>query len=446
MVKFQGLNRNRKSPITGERKEELEALRKNNVPRYLFRAWHLGSGGAPGATLNTINTIMPHVFMPRAHPEYEKERPSFYQMPENQLHRMATGHYDGKTDVISGFSSWAASLHLVLCYAMFLKKRSHDEVHVAVMDTHDLSDEVLVWHVPHLIGEANHEYLAFGRIMGNGYHAVKFYDLEQHGILNLLPETRNCLCERFGSSIRQTMFTRSAVDIGEADLDSFRVIGSLFGKLSFPVITALASLRPRHWRACRKAGGHGPWWRDNKDIIAKFARELRMAHAPTGLREEPWLAFGMVDTKDFPDVEQWIDLMSMFAELLSEQHQLPSQAQHRQIAGIRPHLLEETAAMSPEHPETANPGGKRKRKVVTDQPPAKRTLRGHPDMPPYVPEETAAMLPGKDEAATAGEKRKKKGGEDLPPAKRALRDRGDLIYTECRGGKCGKCMTCRPAR
>jgi len=369
----------------------MTALRKNNVPRYLFRAWHVGSGGAPRATLNTINAIMPHVFMPKAHPEYEKKRPSFYEMPEAQLYRMASDHYHTAHDVVSGFSSWAASLHLVLCYAMYLKKCSREEVHVAVMDTHDLVDEALVWHVPHLIQGWDDEYLAFGRIMGEGYRAVKFYDLEQHGILNHLKEIKNGVSDMFGSNIRADMFEKPTENIWLADVDSFRVIGSLFGKLSFPFITALASLRPRHWRACRKAGGHGPWWHENKDSIAKFAEELRMDHVPTGLRDEPWLGSGMVDTKGFPDVEQWIDLMSMFAELLPEQQQLPSQAPLPQVSLPLPGETEQ--------PEAAETGRKRKRTR-----------------------------------------------EDLPPAKRALRDRRELIYKECRGASCGKCIACRPAR
>jgi hypothetical protein len=59
-----------------------------------------------------------------------------------------------------------------------LKEFGKTGIHLAVMDTHKLEDEVLVWNVPHLIDRGNLEYLAFGVIRGKGYRAVDMYELE----------------------------------------------------------------------------------------------------------------------------------------------------------------------------------------------------------------------------------------------------------------------------
>jgi hypothetical protein len=63
---------------------------------------------------------------------------------------MALNHYHGRSVTRSEFSSWAASLHLVLCFAKVKWADSGETAHVAVMDTLNLESEVLVWHVPHL--------------------------------------------------------------------------------------------------------------------------------------------------------------------------------------------------------------------------------------------------------------------------------------------------------
>jgi hypothetical protein len=143
------------------------ALRQNNVPRYLFRAWHGASGGAPETYLNTRHAVVRQIFMLRASSEAEKYLPCFYEIPEDALYRMASDYYSTCFNVATGFSSWATSLHLVPCYAKYLNgKYMTDTVHVAVIDTHVL----------HLLGNGNHEYLAFGRIRGNGYRAVSLAD------------------------------------------------------------------------------------------------------------------------------------------------------------------------------------------------------------------------------------------------------------------------------
>ncbi|KAF2822829.1 hypothetical protein CC86DRAFT_469465 [Ophiobolus disseminans] len=156
-------------PITGERKEYFEKLRNNHVPRYLFRAWTSDSGGGPNANINNSIAIVPHAFMPESGNNVSS---SFYNTLESELCRMASMHYGGGHS-LSAFSSWAVSLALVLCYAKELSLK-RERTHVAVMDTHELGPDVLVWHVPHLINAGNHECLAFGRIRGRAYQAVSF--------------------------------------------------------------------------------------------------------------------------------------------------------------------------------------------------------------------------------------------------------------------------------
>lgn len=64
--------------------------------------------------------------------------PSFYEMPEAALHLMMSNHLGAEHDPLSVFSSWAASLHLVLWYSKFHGKKK--ATHLAVMDTHDLDE------------------------------------------------------------------------------------------------------------------------------------------------------------------------------------------------------------------------------------------------------------------------------------------------------------------
>jgi hypothetical protein len=256
--------------------------------------------------------------MPRIRSESEQTLPSFYEIPENVLYRMARDHYNYRHNIASGFSFRAASPHLVLCYTKYLKrKHKTNTAHVAVMDTHDIEDEVLVWHVPQLLECGIHEYLAYGRIRGNGYSAVALVDSEQHGLEKIFPELKQPIEDVFCHSLRGSMFSASAQDVA---IDTFylyiiNVIGRLFENLAFPVTTALACLRPRPWQNWRRAKSEAP--EDHREAIITVANELGLASAPAGLSREPWLIVGMVDTNTFADVRQWIDPVAMIAETLS---------------------------------------------------------------------------------------------------------------------------------
>lgn len=152
------LNAAKKKSITGKRREDFESrnlhhtyqlwlrqltrisgLRTTKGPRYLFRAWNMHSTGAPDDAINTDIAIHPPRFMPKFDEAQEQDRLTFYATPENVLHQMVGVHYGGQKDIFSGFSSWAASLHLVLLYAKALGAASN----IAVLDTHDL--EVRCW-------------------------------------------------------------------------------------------------------------------------------------------------------------------------------------------------------------------------------------------------------------------------------------------------------------
>ncbi|KAH7081211.1 hypothetical protein BKA63DRAFT_503393 [Paraphoma chrysanthemicola] len=154
---------------------------------------------------------------------------------------MASEHYDGREMEKSGFSSWASSLHLVLCFAKSMK--ADNEPHVAVMDTHKLEDEVLVWHVPHLIDGGNHAYLAYGHIKGYACRAISLSDMQRNGLLTSfaeLPESHHS-----GTAVRINMFSLAPWPIGDNECIVICGIATLFGDLSFTVAIALLSLRPR---------------------------------------------------------------------------------------------------------------------------------------------------------------------------------------------------------
>ena len=278
-------------------------LRKNHVPRYLFRAWKPNSGGGPTANMNTTTVIVPRGFMPGSARRDSLAPINFYDMPEDELYKMADGHYYTRKDIKSAFSSWAASPQLVISYAKYLRD---DCVHVAVMDTHAMGDEVMVWHVPHLISAENHEHLAFGRIRGSAYQTVSLKDLEMHGLFTLLPELNVVPFDMFGSEILAEMFLEPTKSLDLNEIYLFDTIGSLFHELTFSIVTALLSIRPKFWRGYRQTAPAEEQQQNDLDDVVNIVRALRLARIPAGLHLESWTASGAVDTK--------IDLMSMMAK------------------------------------------------------------------------------------------------------------------------------------
>lgn len=276
--------------------------RNENVPRFLFRAYHAGSGGGPTLSTNNVTSIIPHAFM-----NNRQSRP-FYNILEEHLCEMAYAHYDGGQEPLSGFSSWAASLHLVINYAL----SCGDDSFIAAMDTHKLDQQVLVWHVPHLIPEGNHEYLAHGIISGRGYTAVSLQAILDHGFTNLYPEFSG-QCYGFGEELRDWMFCQPPKSWSSTELNQIQIIARLFGELYEPVATALVCLRPQPWLNRDKGSDcRTPNVKELSHILINF--DINTAQSWLRPRVPHWCGRGAVDTTDFPDVRQWIDLLRAIAK------------------------------------------------------------------------------------------------------------------------------------
>jgi hypothetical protein len=225
---------------------------------------------------------------------------------------MARAHYGNSKHVLSAFSSWAASLHLVLFYARRMK--SDRQPHVAVMDTENLKDKALVWHCPDLGPFQNHEYLVYGRIRGAGYRAVSLEDLETHGILKLFPELRDPSHNdsRFGTALRKAMFSRQAAPLTEEVLDIAENLANIYGPLFLPVYVALLCLEPRPWYTAIDSGIG-----EDQQIIKRLIGVLDRTEFDPKLAElvgQEWLKVGTVRTSEFLDVKQWVGLLSALVE------------------------------------------------------------------------------------------------------------------------------------
>lgn len=289
-------------------------LRETTVPRFLFRAYSPNSGGGWPHAVNKPNVIVPHAYMT------SRAVPRFYETPECDLRKMAHAHYFQKKSPLSPFSSWAASLHLVLCYAFALGK----DACVAVMDTQLLHDEVRVWHAPQLLNVANHEYLAHGIVCGAGLTAVSLEDLLQHGLGDLVPELmerpRSPISFRyaFGMELRREIFEELKYGRQTKDLLKIRALADLFGELWFPVATALCCVRP--WQSLQGDAAKGRSC-PTAEQISRLLQILNVTVKPSWMDSQlPWLQSGAVNTTpddgkyDFPDVRQWIDLLHAISQ------------------------------------------------------------------------------------------------------------------------------------
>jgi hypothetical protein len=147
---------------------------------------------------------------------------------------------------------------------------------------------------------------------------VSLADLDSHGLKKVFSELEQKINGLFGREIRRSMFSASAepVELDFSHLYIAMLIGSLFGNLAFPVATALACLRPRPWRSWRKTEKGKLEWEDYREDIITVAKKLDITGALAVLSQEVWLVVGMVDTLNYPDVRQWIDLVAMIAEAL----------------------------------------------------------------------------------------------------------------------------------
>jgi hypothetical protein len=181
----------------------------------------------------------------------------------------------------------------------------HEDVHVAVMDTRELDDDIAVWHLPQILDVVvggEHEYLAWGSIRGKGYKAVPFSQLQK--VDNILPEVYESNDMFNMMQMRHLFATGAPETITTEFLGMVRAISSQFGHLSLPVAVALINVRPRAWvRGDSNQNERRNPTTEELDLVLK---ELGDLDVPRGLADENWLVDGMVNTVHFPDVEQWI--------------------------------------------------------------------------------------------------------------------------------------------
>ncbi|KAI4634126.1 uncharacterized protein J4E87_001296 [Alternaria ethzedia] len=297
-------------PITGDRKAYFEDFRKNHIPQFLFRTWSSNSSGGSEHATNSVKEIIPHGFMKKA------SGSGFYDKPESELFKMVRDHYDTESVFTSEFSSWTASLHLALCYAGSIEEEYGP--HVAIMDTHQLDGDVLVWHVPHLFKpDGLHEYLAHGPIRGIGYKAVSYKTLMSAGLAQIFPELSETDLADWGMSLRDQMFNGPPIPLPTDNIEKsdemkqIRSIANLYGRLYLPVATSLMCLRLRPWLGSRAEG---------EVALDKVANLFANTKPAKGISRGNWLCEGVVLTEspmgphNFPDVRQWIKLLRAISE------------------------------------------------------------------------------------------------------------------------------------
>jgi hypothetical protein len=256
--------------------------------------------------INTTNEIVPHGLM-------QHGCPSFYDHSESYIHSLVGAHINMKSIPLTEFSSWAASLHAVLCYGAYMTQ-INDGVYISVIDTKQLQD-VVVFNTAHLIAEPYKphrviEYLAHGRINGWGYKAVSLQEMADAGLPDLFPlevcKLRQPVRERLqtgasGFKLRQAVFSKRPRLISDRELNAASRVSALFGSLALPVMTALLCLKPRSWQKCR-AGGMTTDAQDIGKVLGAVRRLLMIANGT-------WLQTSMVYTLESPDIDQWIDLL-----------------------------------------------------------------------------------------------------------------------------------------
>lgn len=272
-------------------------------------------------TTNNTAEIVPPLFL-------SNKAPPFYDIEPSLCDSMVHGHYVGKKTPLSGFSSWAASLHSVLSFAHSFVVDRRQDVHVAVLDTKNLDDDVYVWNCPHLLAHlGNHEYLAYGPIRGSGYKAVSFEQLVQLGLYKLFPELKthdpNYDNDGFGHKLRRKMFPAptlnvptqlnvpTTLNVPTSDFDIIRQLASSYESLALPVSVALLNIRPRDLSTLIL--------NDCKDgTLGWMRQQLGQSVTFSTLASESWLMEpDMIDTerlpdfrRSFPDVRQWMKLLA----------------------------------------------------------------------------------------------------------------------------------------
>ncbi|KAH0020269.1 hypothetical protein KCU78_g6513, partial [Aureobasidium melanogenum] len=274
-----------------------------NVPRYLFRMWHPGSGG--NAKLNTTDRVIPRAFFEGG------GHKSMYDMRVEMFVDNTTRHLHNSREVVSEFSSWAASPMFVFNYATTQRHTAY----IAVIDTQgiQIGDRNAMFYVPDLqnifgyskgCGPAydkyDWEYLVHGVVEGEHYRAVSFWKLCQYGLLDHLPSLKRTVnawkeSERLSlpGTVVHTYFNEPA--------DLLKIAG-LFGSESVRVFVMVALF------CCKKRNIPDTGLSENF-LSYFFDALIGRREVPENWGNSPYLCVDRFDANHYEDIQQIVKVM-----------------------------------------------------------------------------------------------------------------------------------------
>ncbi|KAF3161396.1 hypothetical protein TWF225_007643 [Orbilia oligospora] len=245
----------KKIATEAQKLKQLEETTKN-IPRYLFRACSPTSGGGLKG-LNTINGVFPHAFVDTNGVRLPNGgNKSIHDIPYQVTRRMAVGHLSGqrpaRTDpTYSQFSSWAATLALVLQYGY---SRASQGGLICVLDRYNLPKHTKVYHCPDMMKAGlcdspyDHEYLVHGPVEGPGFKAVTVQSLLDMGLYTEIPCVQPHSARYWWGPIPQRDWESlfPAKEFSQKQVKALRNIANEFGKdFALPVLAALVTLDRR---------------------------------------------------------------------------------------------------------------------------------------------------------------------------------------------------------
>lgn len=238
--------------------DKMKALEEStkDVPRYLFRACSPSSGGGLKG-LNTVDGVFPHAFVDANGRKLENGgHKSIHDIGHATTRRMAMGHLSGQRPArndgaYSQFSSWAASLALVLQYGY---GRVHCGGLICVLDRFNLPKNTKVYHCPAMMKAGlcdspyDHEYLVHGPVEGAGFKAVPVQRLVELGVYVEIPCVMPQSVRYWWGPIQQrdweSIFT--AKEFSEKQVKKLRKAAEEFGRdFTMPVLAAMLTLERR---------------------------------------------------------------------------------------------------------------------------------------------------------------------------------------------------------
>ncbi|KAF3904777.1 hypothetical protein ABW20_dc0102801 [Dactylellina cionopaga] len=226
------------------------------VLEYLFRACSPTSGGGLKG-LNTMDGIFPHAFVDASGKRIpDGGNKSIHEIPYQVTRRMAVGHLSGQRParndpIYSQFSSWAASLALVLQYG---HSRAAVGGIICVLDRYNLPKNTTVYHCPAMMKAGlcdspyDHEYLVHGPVEGPGFKAVTVQRLVDLGLYNEIPCVLPHSARYWWGPIpdKDWVALFPTKDITEKHVKKLRVIADEFGKdFALAVMVVLVALDRR---------------------------------------------------------------------------------------------------------------------------------------------------------------------------------------------------------